>query len=639
MAGSKEPKLTKRSYDPEGWTGGLHAEGEQTAVKTQTRLRRRVNLRGEVGSQSEFKHLVDNEEEEEDDEGVKAFLDSDTSDTSCSSPSYKTLAAMFGGVVLLGLVVVGLAYLSGNSACTLVDVVTSCGKVRGQHCDKIYMFKGIPYASPPSGSLRWRPPKEPTCWNDTLDATKFRSMCAQVRPLSETGEVMGSEDCLHVNVWTPSLDHEANLPVMFWIHGGYLLIGSGFEPGYCPNEDLAQWSHIVHVSFNYRLNAFGFMTLEKLREGSPTNSSGNYGFMDQIAALKWVQRNIRSFGGDPNKVTIYGQSSGGTSVWTLMVSPLARGLFHRAIDISGSSVFKATMEEAEKDNLPFLKRSGCQDPQCLRNLSISKILQSIPWSEYPNWAANDLCDLPQKGKFIGPMTVVDGYVVLAPPLDVWKQKIPGYSDIPYVVGSSLQEAEFAPLYPNISKWSEEDYRWFVSALLGTFGGNLSSEALALYPTSEFCSQPERCVEKTYMTMVSDLRAACPSNVRARQAAETLSSSVYRYQVAYNPSRPAQVGGFFTYDSWFAFHMLDTLGFFGTMEQFLGAMSEDDHAFQRLMRKYFIHFAKEGSMPPEWPEYPDGTAVLSTLLGAVKEFRSPQCALWEENDMFQYAWIN
>ncbi|XP_069596017.1 para-nitrobenzyl esterase-like isoform X1 [Ranitomeya imitator] len=638
MAGSKEPKLIKSSYDPEGGTGGLYAKGEQMAVKTQARLRRQVNTRGEAGSQSEFKHLVD-DDEEEDDEGVKAFLDSDQSDASCSSLSYKTLAVMFGGVVLLGLVVVGLAYLSGNSACTLVDVIISCGKVRGQHCDKVYMFKGIPYASPPSGSLRWRPPKEPTCWNDTLDATEFSSMCAQVRPLSEKGEVMGSEDCLYVNVWTPSLDPDANLPVMVWIHGGYLLIGSGFEPGYCPNDDLAQWSQIVHVSFNYRLNAFGFMTLETLREGSATNSSGNYGFMDQIAALKWVQKNIQSFGGDPNKVTIYGQSSGGTSVWTLMVSPLAKGLFHRAIDISGSSVFKATMEEAEKDNLPFLKRSGCQDARCLRNLSISKILQSIPWSEYPNWAADDLCDLPQKGKFIGPMIVVDGHVVLAPPLDVWKQKIPGYSDVPYLVGTTLQEAEFAPFYSNISKWSEEDYRWFVTSLLRTFGGNLSSEALALYPTSEFCSQPERCVEKTYMTMVSDLRAACPSNVRAHRAAETLRSPVYRYQVDYTPSHPARIGSFFTYDSWFAFHMVDTLGFFGTLDTILGAISEDDRTFQRLIRKYFIHFAKEGSMPPEWPEYPDGTAVLSTSLCAVKDYRSRQCALWEENDMFQYAWIN
>ncbi|KAM3919305.1 para-nitrobenzyl esterase-like [Leptodactylus fuscus] len=598
----------------------------------------RVNTRGEVGSQSEFKHLVDSEDDGDEDVTFPD-KDFDTPEPSCSSPTHKTLVAMGGGIVLLSLLVASLAYLSGNSACTLVDVTTACGKVRGHHCDKVYMFKGIPYASPPVGPLRWRPPKEPTCWKDTLDATEFGSICAQIQPMSETGTVMGCEDCLYVNVWTPSLDSAAELPVMVWIHGGYLLVSSGSEPGYGPNEDLTLHTQMVHVSFNYRLNAFGFMALEQLREGSPTNTSGNYGFMDQIAALRWVQKEIRSFGGNPNKVTIYGQSSGGTSVWTMMVSPLAKGLFHRAIDISGSSVYKASLEEAEKVNRVFLTRSGCRDAQCLRNLSKETILQSIPWNEYPKWAADDLCDLPQKGKFVGPMTVVDGHVVTAPPLDVWKQKVAGYSDVPFIIGTTLQEAEFAPFHANVSEWTEADYRWFVSLNLNTFGGNLSSEALALYPLSEFCAQPKRCVEKAYMTMVSDLRASCPNNILAQQAAESLHSPVYRYQVLYTPSRPVKVTGLFSYNSWFAFHILDTLGFFGTMDHFLGETSEDDRTFQSLMRKYFIHFAKEGSMPPEWPEYPDGTALISTSLSVQKDYRSAQCALWEKNNMFPYGWIN
>ncbi|KAM5138307.1 para-nitrobenzyl esterase-like isoform 2-T2 [Mantella aurantiaca] len=521
----------------------------------------RCNPRRERGSSSEFKRLADSEEEEE------TFLEKDfyTIDSSCSIPFYKTMAVIGVGIILLCLLAAGFAYLSGNSGCTLVDVPTPYGKVRGHHCDHVYMFKGIPYARPPTGPLRWRPPVEPTCWNDTLSATEFKSMCAQVRPLDETGTVMGSEDCLYVNVWTPSLDHEAKLPVMVWIHGGYLLIDSGAEPGYCPNEDLVRHSKIVHVSFNYRLNAFGFMALSELRKGSPTNTSGNYGLMDQLAALKWVQKNIQNFGGDPKKVTIYGQSSGGTSVWTMMVSPLAKGLFHRAIDISGSSVFKATMAEAEKDNLVFLKKTGCKDAECLRKLNVTKILQSIPWTEYPEWAALDLCDLPQKGKLIGPLPVVDGYVVPSPPLDVWKEKKEGYSDVPYVIGTSLQEAEFGPVFANLSKWTEEDYRWFVKLRLNTFGGSVADEALDLYHTSEFCTQPERCVEKTYMTMVSDLRASCPNNELAKQAA--------------------------------------------------------------------------GRMPPEWPEYPYGTALLSTSLSVEKNYRSAQCALWEKYNMFPYAWIN
>uniref|UniRef100_A0A6I8QNV2 Carboxylic ester hydrolase n=2 Tax=Xenopus tropicalis TaxID=8364 RepID=A0A6I8QNV2_XENTR len=586
------------------------------------------------GSSAEYKHLVDTDEEEED----ETIWRKET-ERPCSFPPHKTLAIICFMVVVLCFLVAGLAYLSGNSACTLADVEISCGKVRGKHCGKVYNFKGIPYASPPTGSLRWRPPKEPTCWNNTLDAIEFKSMCAQVRPLSKDGKAMGSEDCLYVNVWTTSIDHDSKLPVMVWIHGGYLHMLSGSEPGYGPTSDLAEHGPAVHVSFNYRLNAFGFMALHLLREGSPTNTSGNYGFMDQVAALRWVKKNIMKFGGDPDKVTIYGQSSGGTSVWAMMVSPLAKGLFHRAIDISGSAVFTASMDDAEKDNLAFLDQTGCNDAECLRKLSMDKILQSIPWQGYPDWAAEDLCELPQKGKLIGPVAIVDGYVVPAPPLEVWKNKLEGYSDVPFVIGTTLQETDFAPPYANLSQWSEEDYQWFVKVHLDTFGGSLTKDALSLYPTSEYCTQPHRCIEKAFTTMVSDVRETCPKNEVAEQAAGSLTSPVYRYVVTYIPSGPAQPSDLLPYPSRFAFHMLDTLGFFGTLDLALGTTTADDRTFQRLMRKYFLHFAAEGKMPDDWPQYPNKTALLSTTLSAESDYRSKQCSLWQNNGMFQYAWTN
>lgn len=132
----------------------------------------------------------------------------------------------------------------------------------------------MPYAAPPVGDLRWAPPANPVCGSGLRDATRFRSMCPQIRPLSNAGKVMGREDCLFVNVWTPTLQTEAKLPVMVWIHGGYLHMFSGGEEGYSPTEQLAAETGVVYVSFNYRLNAFGFMALEILREGSPTNTSG-----------------------------------------------------------------------------------------------------------------------------------------------------------------------------------------------------------------------------------------------------------------------------------------------------------------------------------------------------------------------------
>ncbi|MEE6523327.1 hypothetical protein FKM82_022178 [Ascaphus truei] len=264
---------------------------------------------------------------------------------------------------------------------------------------------------------------------------------------------------------------------------------------------------------------------------------------------------------------------------------------------------------------------------------------AIPWYGYPDWAAEDLCDLPQKGKFVGPVAVVDGYVVPAPPLEVWQKKILGYSDVPFLIGTTLQEAEYGPVYANISQWSEEDYHWFVKVRLDTFGGSLTKDALDLYPTSEFCSQPKRCVEKTFMTMVSDLRATCPNNVLATQAAAALSSPVYRYVVTYTPSRPTLLNNLFSFESWFAFHMLDVLGLYGTLEYALGQTTAEDHAFQRLVRKYILYFAREGVMPAEWPEYPNSTALLSSSLTTVRDYRSAQCSLWQTNDMFQYAWVN
>uniref|UniRef100_A0A8C5N022 Carboxylic ester hydrolase n=1 Tax=Leptobrachium leishanense TaxID=445787 RepID=A0A8C5N022_9ANUR len=274
-----------------------------------------AKIRNELGSDSEVKPLVGSDQEDDTTFWRKP------SDSSRTVRNYRLILAVTGGCLVLCVLVAGLAYLSGKSLCTLVDAVTECGKVRGHHCGKAYMFKGIPYASPPTGNLRWRPPQKPTCWNTTRNATEFGSVCAQVQPFGENGTVTGSEDCLFVNIWTPSLDRDAKLPVMFWIHGGFLHMLSGSEPGYSPTEELAENSPVVHVSFNYRLNAFGFMALELFREGSPTNTSGNYGFMDQLAALQWVRDNIRYFGGDPDKVTIYGQSSGNN------VSPFTRFIY------------------------------------------------------------------------------------------------------------------------------------------------------------------------------------------------------------------------------------------------------------------------------------------------------------------------
>ncbi|XP_048828106.1 para-nitrobenzyl esterase-like isoform X2 [Brienomyrus brachyistius] len=536
-----------------------------------------------------------------------------------------------------------LAYVAVNPLHRSAVVSTNCGYVRGRWADGAYSFKGIPFAAPPVKERRWKPPVDlqeaGLCWRGTYEAALFRNICAQVQPMDEKGKVMGEEDCLYLNVWTPSLQKDARLPVMVWFHGGYLHMFSGSEKDFSPTESLAAQTGIVYVSFNYRLNAFGFLALELLREGSPTNTSGNYGFMDQIAALKWVQRNIQQFGGDPGKVTIFGQSSGGTSVWTMMMSPLAKGLFHRAIDMSGSYIYNGSLEKAEKDNLVFLKKSGCSNLQCLYSLSTTKVLQSIPWKEYPFWAAEDYANIPTKGLFDGPVAVVDGHVLLAPPFETW-EKGSSYNDVPYVIGTTEQEADFSPPYENISMWTWEDYYWFVTKNLMPFGVNISKEAATLYPSSAKCPINDRCPERLYTTLVSDVRITCPAHDKARRAALASKSPVYRYIVTYTPSRVVEkVSCLLPFHSRFSFHMLDALAFFDSLKSVLAGVSSEDRSFQGIMTKYMVHFARTGEMPSEWPPFPSHMALLSHNFSAVQNFSASRCHFWEKNHFYPYAWAN
>ncbi|XP_018548383.1 para-nitrobenzyl esterase [Lates calcarifer] len=590
----------------------------------------------EVPERTEYRYLVQEEDEEEVQyvrhrHYISPFL----------VLSRRCIFFICLGVLALLALATYLGYVAQTLPPGVAQVLTDCGEFRGRHKNGAYSFKGMPYAAPPVGNLRWAPPAEPACGSTVTDAGRFRSICPQVRPMKSTGKVMGQEDCLYINVWTPTLQPNAKLPVMVWIHGGYLHMLSGGEPGYSPTEKLAADTGMVYVSFNYRLNAFGFLALEILREGSPRNTSGNYGFMDQIAALKWVQRNIHLFGGDPGRVTILGQSSGGTSVWTLMMSPLAKGLFHAAVDMSGSYVYNATLERAESDNLVFLKKTGCRDLSCLRRLSVRQILQAVPWQEYPSWAADEMTDLPTRGRFIGPVAVVDGYVLEALPFEMWEKKGGHYSDVPFVVGTTEQEADFSPPAGNISTWTWGDYRWFVTEKLKSFSESLPKDALDLYPSSVPCPTSDRCPERAYTTMVSDIRVTCPNNDLAWRAAAALNSPVYRYVVTHTPSGPVNVSGdLLPFPSRFSFHCLDAVAFFGGLESALGKpLSDKDRRFQDLITHHLVSFARTGKMGKEWPEYPSATALLSHNLSRFQDYSAARCDLWQENGLFSYAWTN
>lgn len=220
------------------------------------------------------------------------------------------------------------------------------GSLRGTKAGTIYEFKGIPYAAPPVGERRWAPPAPPESWSGVRSAANYGNACIQKPGLSgPNGGDPGplSEDCLNLNVWTPSLKQSAKLPVVFWIHGGAYVFGGGTLPLYS-GQPMAH-KGVVYVSINYRLGALGFFGHPALKGASGGNVN-NFGLMDQIAALNWVRANIAKFGGDPNDITIMGQSAGGKSVMALLASPLARGLFAKAAALSVYVLPDATQEKA-----------------------------------------------------------------------------------------------------------------------------------------------------------------------------------------------------------------------------------------------------------------------------------------------------
>jgi para-nitrobenzyl esterase len=298
------------------------------------------------------------------------------------------LAAARAGAVLTALAIVAMgptvadaSAKSAHRASTARVVTVDGGAIRGAAVSGGYVFKGVPYAAPPTGDLRWRPPAPVTHWQGVRDATQFGAGCPQ--QLSTFATPPFSEDCLFLNVYTTSLHREDGdgRPVIVWIHGGGWTQGDGrgFD-----GTKLAQ-DGVVVVTINYRLGALGWLAHPALA-AQPGGSTGNYGQMDQQAALRWVQRNIRQFGGDPYNVTIAGQSAGALSVLAHLISPGSRGLFQRAIVQSGSfALTQLSLAQGEAFGEAFASSVGCgsQSADCLRQLPVSTLLDNFPGAAIP----------------------------------------------------------------------------------------------------------------------------------------------------------------------------------------------------------------------------------------------------------------
>ncbi|OIN01019.1 hypothetical protein A9236_07510 [Polynucleobacter sp. QLW-P1DATA-2] len=306
------------------------------------------------------------------------------------------------------------------------------GRLQGVVEYNMNAFKNIPYAAPPMGDLRWRPPQPAIAWSGTRDASRFGDACPQpyVKNLSTGLALPGSEDCLKLNVFTPSKSSQ-NLPVMVWIHGGGLLVDGSRDAQFTPINLVK--NGVIVVTFDYRLGTFGFFAPKELIEEAKANGEpvGNYGTMDQIAVLKWVKNNIAAFGGDPNNVTIFGESAGGRSVTWLMVSDAARGLFHRAIaesaqqsPLRGMTQKHLGMAPETEVDAKYMAAVGAKSLKEMRALPVKKLVLT---------AANF-----EQGEFGGPF--VDGQILKGDPVPLFaagKQ-----AKVPFMIGTNSWDSSF-----------------------------------------------------------------------------------------------------------------------------------------------------------------------------------------------------
>ncbi len=328
-------------------------------------------------------------------------------------------------------------------------VTTDSGPVEGLVTTAMTEFLGIPFAAPPTGDLRWQPPQPPTPWTTPRDATVFGNHCPQA--FSPFGLETDTEDCLVLNVYVPvhrgfPADARRHRPVMVWIHGGAFSVGE--SDVYDPARLVAQ--DVTVVTINYRLGALGFLAHPALTAESPDGISGNYGLLDQQAALRWVQRNIASFGGSPHRVTIFGESAGGFSVHAHLASPLAAGLFQRAIVESGAFFTQPTLAAAEPTGTAFAIAVGCSDQTaaCLRAAPVDQILA--------NWGTGLSSTTP----------VIDGVVLPQPLRNAFARG--EFNRVPIIEGSNQDEFRLfvALLYDLVSApLTADQYDAAVASLL------------------------------------------------------------------------------------------------------------------------------------------------------------------------------
>ena len=431
----------------------------------------------------------------------------------------------------------------------------STGRITGKDLGEIRQWKGIPYAAPPVGDLRWKPPQKPVSWDGVRAMDHFGNSCMQPKLLTASAASAQSEDCLTLNIWAPKDARGA--AVMFWIHGGAFVEGSGSMPVY-DGSQLARQGVIV-VTINYRLGDFGLFTTPELTK-EPGFESPNFGLMDQIAALHWVHDNIAAFGGDPANVTIFGESAGGTSVNFLMASQPARGLFQRAIAESGGGQSHARTSAAEEQAAARKAQEwGAANLKALRALPASEILEHFGPLGLAEYAP-----------------VIDGkYVVLAPAEAFAAGK---QAPVPFLLGANSYEASLMPTF-RISSERVLDQ-----------GGVNRDKVRSLYDSDQL---------KAARDVFTDSVFLAPARYLAAQM-EKVKQPAYLYFFSYviERMRPQSPGVRHAGEIPFVFDQIPAA--------VAAIVTAEDRHMADTVSAYWVHFAKTGNPNfdslPEWPVY-------------------------------------
>lgn len=468
------------------------------------------------------------------------------------------------------------------------EVTIADGTLRGRVYDDRREFLGVPYAAPPIGERRFRPPEPAEPWTGVRDATKAGNACPQALPLT-------NEDCLVLNVSTPPAGESKNLPVMVWIHGGAYALGTG--AGYSP-EPLIADGEVIVVSMNYRLGPLGFMALPDLAEESQT--TGNYALLDQQAALRWVRDNIAAFGGDPDNVTVFGESSGGHSVCMQLISPVADGLFHKAISQSGGCVDTALgpreAEDAYETSEDFAASIGCTDPDqmvaCLRGASVDELLSGagdVLGTDGPGW-----------------VPTVDGTVIEEPTeaaLEAGR-----YHKVPLLNGTTKDEGRlFTALGIHLSELrraNAED----LEAEIEFRAGEVTQELVDAYPPVSSDN-----ADLAVSQVTTDGAFSCPALFTAQAAVGNAGQQVFTYEFS-DPEPPLSdldplmpLG---------AYHSSEIPYLFSTLEGIPIVLNDEQQKLSEEMTRYWTTFAKtgdpNGSDTPEWPAFTSDAPQIQRL---------------------------